>query len=215
MVSEAPIGGATLTLYSFSKIAGDLRVVGRRPRERAHGQPATRLRRRFARRGDLIGHLRVVRRVGHDRHALMIFGRAAQHRRPADVHVLNRVRQRHIRSGNGLLEWVQIHDHQIDGLDVMFAGSRLMGRVVPQIEQAAVDSRMKRFDPAVHHFRKPCVCAQIADHDAVLPQDFGRPAGGNNLNSRRQKRLRERDKTRLVVDGDDCAFNFRHTRRKL
>ena len=55
-------------------------------------------------RENLFRHLRVVRRVHDHRHAIMILCRAAQHRRPADVNVLNRVMKRNIRLRDRRLE---------------------------------------------------------------------------------------------------------------
>ena len=53
-------------------------------------------------------------RVNDDRHAVVIFGRAAEHRRAADVNVLNRVVQAHIRFRDRRLERIKIHHDQIN-----------------------------------------------------------------------------------------------------
>ena len=89
-------------------------------------------------------HRRVIRRVNHHRHALVILRRAAEHGRPADVNVLNGVVQRRIRFGDRLLERVEIHHDEIDVRDALpFAvGDVLRLRAVG--EDRAEDFRRER-----------------------------------------------------------------------
>ena len=68
-------------------------VVGRRARKNFGRQFAAQFERGVAILFDLAGDFRVIRRVNHHRHAVVVFRRAAEHGRSADVNVLNRVVQ--------------------------------------------------------------------------------------------------------------------------
>ena len=73
------------------KMRGDGCIVSRRASINFRSQNAPHIERRVAIRFDLLRHQNVIRRVHHHRHAVVILRRAAQHRRSADVYVLNRI----------------------------------------------------------------------------------------------------------------------------
>ena len=128
----------------------------------------------------------------------MIFCRAAQHRRPADVNVLNRVVQSDIRLRHRLLEGIKIHHDEINRLNVMRANGGFVRFVAANEQQAAVDFRMERFDAAIEHFGKAGVFADIFHRESGLAQRFGGAAGGNNFNAGFGQNLCERNQARLV-----------------
>ena len=93
----------------------------------------------------------VVVGVAHDRHAIVILGRGAQHAGAANVDVLDQLFEGHAGLGQRLLEGVQIHDHQVDGLgtdafEIGVVGTR-------PSEQRAVHAGVQRLDSTIHHFR--------------------------------------------------------------
>ena len=128
----------------------------------------------------------------------MIFRRAAQHRRSADVNVFNRVVQTHVRLGDGLLEGIKIHHDEINRLNVMRADGGLVRLVAANEQQAAVDFRMQGFDAAIEHFGKAGVFADVFHRQPGLAQRFGGAAGGKNLNSGFCQNLCERNQARFV-----------------
>ena len=63
-------------------------------------------------------HLRLYRsiicRLSQHRHRFVILGRTAQHARPPNINILNRLLPGAIRSCHRLLKGIKIHHHQID-----------------------------------------------------------------------------------------------------
>ncbi len=112
---------------------------------------------------DLLENLGILPGVGGDRREGVVLGRRPDHRRPADVDLLDRLVERHVRLADGGFERIEIHHDQFEGEDAVL-GQRLhvLGVVVPA-EDAAVDLRMERLEPPVHHFREAGVVGHVAD----------------------------------------------------
>src|SRR5271154_5424154 len=49
----------------------------------------------------------------------MILRRRTHQRWSADVNIFDRLVEAHVRLGDGFLEWIEVHDHQIDRLTPM------------------------------------------------------------------------------------------------
>ena len=64
-------------------------------------------------------HLRILRSIGQHADVLPVFGRASDHRRAADVDVLNRVFQRAAGLGHRGLERVEVDHQQINGVNAV------------------------------------------------------------------------------------------------
>ena len=118
-------------------------------------------RRRPAAGLHLAQDFRIVARIAHHRDRRVILRRAAQHRRPADVDVLDRLFARHTAAGHGLFKGVEVDHHQIDRRDAMRRRLCLVGRKITAEEQPAMDHGVQRFDPAVEHFRKTGMLGHI------------------------------------------------------
>ena len=110
-------------------------IVGRSFDERLNGEAFTQLQRRLA---IVIAHgfehEIVICRVEYNRDALIIFGRASNHRWPADIDIFDRLRQGHIGFCDGLFEWIKINHNEIDRLEALFARFFFMLRVRPFVE---------------------------------------------------------------------------------
>ena len=63
----------------------------------------------------------------------------------------------------GLLECVEIDDHHVDGGDAVSGDGGFMFLVAANVEQAAVDLGVQRFDAAVKHLRKACQLGDVLD----------------------------------------------------
>ena len=130
----------------------------------------------------------------------MVLRGAAQHRRSADVDVLD-ARAEVGPAGNGLLERVQVHDVHVDHLDAVLGRLRHVRLVVALGEQAAVDERMERLHATVHHLGEFRDVVDGRDGNASLGDDAGRSARGDDLRSKfLGEGARELDDARLVGD---------------
>ena len=85
---------------------------------------------------DLAGDFRVIRRIHHHRDALVVLRRAAQHGRPADVNVFDRVVQRDVRLGDRLLERIKVHHHEINRLDLVCACTAASCLALPRMKSS-------------------------------------------------------------------------------
>ena len=154
---------------------GDRRIVGRGAgiglgRELAAQRQRRRaLVARQSRRAPL-----VVAGIDHDRHEVMVLGRGADQRRPADVDVLDGGREvgaaRHRR-----LERVEVHHDQVDRRDLV-VGHRLgVAGVGAAGEDAAMDRGLQRLHPAVHDLGEAGVVADL-DHLRRRPRAASWPS---------------------------------------
>ena len=107
---------------------------------------------------------------------------------------------------------IEVHHHQVDRLDAVRANRRLVVCVAAEVEQPAVNLGVERLHPAVQHFRKTGVGAQVGDVQARLAQRLGGAAGGNQFHTCRRQRLGQRDESRLIGNRKQCASNLLHNR---
>ena len=119
--------------------------------------------------------------VDHDRDAFVILGRAAQHRRAADVDVLNGFLEMNVLLGDGLLKRIQVHHDEIDHVDAMgFRGGLVVGLVATR-EEAAMNLRMECLHAAFHHLGKAGVLAHLGDGQTFFREQLGGAAGREQL----------------------------------
>ncbi len=162
------------------QIGGDGPVVGGGALENLEGELAAQDRQRVAAGGESLQHGRVVRRVTDHGHAGVVLGRTAEHGGAADVDVLNGFLKGAVAAGDGFLEGVQVDADQVDHVDAVLLGLGEVVVLVAAAQQAAVDLRVQGLDPALHHLGEARVLAHIRDGEPVLPQELGRPPGGEN-----------------------------------
>jgi hypothetical protein len=125
---------------------------------------------------DLRQHPAVVARGTHDGDVRIILGCGAQHGRSADVDVLDRILERAPRFRNRLLEGVEVHDHQVDGLDAVLLHLPHVLGVVPPAQDPAVHLGVQGLDPPVEHLREAGELRDVLDRDARVAEQFGRAA---------------------------------------
>ena len=190
----------------------DGRIVGRRAGEHLGGQRAPQLQRGLAGIGHLFGDDSVVGRIHHHRHAVVVLGGTAEHRRTADVDVLDGVVQVNTRLGHRRLEGVEVHHHQIDGQDAVLAHRGLVDRVAAQVEQSAVNPRVQRLHPTVQHLREAGVLGDVAHRQAGITNRLSGSTGGEQFHAGRHEGAGEGDESGFVGDGKQGTLNTRHTR---
>ncbi len=177
----------------------DHAVVARRVRVRLGREPAPQRQRRAAVR-ERFEDLGVVGRIDDDRDMLVVLRGGAQHRRAADVDVLDRVGERAVRARGRRLERIEVHDQQIDRRDLVLRHHRIVDAA--PAEQAAVHLRVQRLDAAVHDFGKAGQRRDVGDRHAALAQRRGAAAGRDQRDAERIESVREIDEAGLVGNAE-------------
>ena len=133
-------------------------------------------------RGELGEHARVIVRVDHHRDVVVVLGRGADHRRSADVDVLDAVVEgRALRDRR--LERIEIDHQQIDRRDAVLLHRCRVRGVVADRQQAAMHLRMQRLHPAVHHLGKAGEVRHVAHLQAGVGERLGGAAGRDQLDA--------------------------------
>ena len=138
----------------------------------------------------------------------------ADHRRAADVDILDPVLERGA-PGKRLLERIEIDDQKVDRRDVVGDHRRLMGGLRADREQAAVHPRVQRLDSPIHHLGEPGDLRHVDDRKAGAAQRRRRTAGRDQFDAGFRERARQIDEARLVgdrqerpPDPDDIGCHF-------
>ena len=173
-----------------------------------------------ARRAQLVDHGSILRRVRDDRDARVVLGRGPDHGRPADVDLLDRLRQGHIRPRHRRLKGIERHHDQVDGRDpVLLERVQVRGHVATR-QDPPVDLGMQGLHAPVHHLGKSGDVRDVANGDARFPQEPRRPARREDLDAERGQRAAQIDEPGLVVNAhqraaDFHALSFTRTRRPV
>ena len=158
---------------------------------------------------DRLEHGLVIVWIDHHRDIGMVLGGRSDHRRAADVDVLDRL----VVGGalrDGRLERIEVDHHEVDGADLVLLHRRLVRGVVAHREQAAMHLGMQRLDPAVHHLRKAGEIRDVADRSARAGDQLRRPARRDQLDPEPRQLPGEifhaglvEDAEQGTLDGDD------------
>ena len=138
----------------------------------------------------------------------MVLGGGADHRRAADVDVLDDLGVGGAALGGGALERVQVHAHQVDELDGVLLGGAEVLVVVAHREQPGVELGVQRLDPAVHDLGKAGEIGDRAHADPVLDQRPRGAAGGDDLDPQLGEAAGELDDPGLVGDRQQRALDL-------
>ena len=151
-----------------------------------------------------VQHPAVLRRVGQHRDVLPVLRCRSDHRRAADIDVLDRLVERAARLRHRRLEGVEVHHQQVDCVDAI-GGQRgaMLGHVAAG-QQATVDGRVKCLDPPIEHLRKAGVVGHLGHWQARLAQQSGGAACRQQLPADLVQPASEFDHARLVGDRDQC-----------
>ena len=131
-------------------------------------------------RGELGREGRVILRVHDHRHIGVVLGGAANHGRPADIDILDAIREGGL-ALQRLLEGIEIDHEKIDRRDPMGEHRGLVLGVLPDREEAAMHLGMERLEPAVHHLGK---ARQLRDVDHLKPGFVERLRGATRRDER-------------------------------
>ena len=111
----------------------------------------------------------------------MVLGRGADHRRPADVDVLDRDLGLDLVAGDGLLEGVEVDADQVDRLDPLALQRRHVLGVVAPRQQRRVQPRVQRLDPAAEDLLLAGELGDVGHLEPGLAQRRRGAAGGEDL----------------------------------
>ena len=137
----------------------------------------------------------------------MIFRRAANQRRPADVDLLDRFFVGHACVGHRRFERVQIHDDQLERHDPMLLHRcPIVGPIVPA-QNSAVYFGMQRLQSAVHHLWKAGVGGNLDHFQSRLLQMLSRAAGGVQLYPVRRQAACKIDQPQLIAHAYQSTFD--------
>ena len=92
--------------------------------------------------------------ICHDADMRKVFRCRANHARPTNINIFNRLFIRHAIAAYGRLEWIEIDTNQIDRSDSVFGHRGEMRCRVALTKQSTMNPRMQCLQSAVHHFGK-------------------------------------------------------------
>ncbi|MDT4839228.1 hypothetical protein FQZ97_730130 [compost metagenome] len=154
---------------------------------------------------EFVDHAGVLRRVGQHRHVFPVLGRAAHHGRAADVDVLDRVVQGAAGLGDSGFKRVEVDDQQVNGVDAVRLECRhVLGQVAPR-QQTAVHLGVQGLHASIEHLGKRSDLGHLGHRQALVGQQLGGAAGGDEGHAEAVQGLGEFDDASLVGNGNECA----------
>jgi len=153
--------------------------------------------------GQRLEHFGVVGRIDDDGDVLVVLRRRAQHRRTADVDVLDGLGESAIGLRGDPLERIQVDHQQVDRADAVLGHHGFVDAA--SAEQAAVHERMQGFDAAVHDLREAGQGADLGDLEFRVTQRSCGAAGRDEPDTECVETAREVGEAGLVGDAQQGA----------
>ena len=148
----------------------------------------------------------------HDRQAGLVLRRGADHRRPADVDLLDELVERDPGSLGGGGERVEVHHDELERSDRCRCQLAAMIDEPPIGEDAGVDPGMERLDPPVEHLRRTRYRRDVRHGQARVAERAGGAAGRDELEAGRDEASSEVDEPGLVRHGQERSTRNRDGR---
>ena len=156
----------------------------------------------------LVGDGIVVGRRRDNGDIVKVLGGRADHRRSADIDVLDQLFEGNSRLGGSFFEGVEVDDYHVDWGDAVLGHSGDMSRVFAAMQDAAVNSGMEGLDAPVKHLGESGEFGNIFDGHAGVAQQFGGASGGDEFHSERGELAGEIYESGFVGNGEDGALDF-------
>ena len=147
----------------------------------------------------------VIGRIAYDGDILPVLGGAAHHGRPADVDVLNGFFEGDTLLRDGLAERIEVHAHEVDGLNSILLKCLHVRGKVPACQDSAVHLRVQSLHPAVQDLGETRNFADAYGPDALALEELLRAPGGDYLPTEIYKALHEGNQARLIADAYQCS----------
>ena len=184
--------------------AGDRSVVSGGVGVRARLQPPSRALVHLALLLQLGKDDTVICGIDHHGDVLGVLRRGTDHRRPADVDVLDDLLVRQA-FRDRLAERVQVDHHQVDRLKPLLLHVGLVGGELAPREDAAVHLGMQRLHPPAQHLRRAGEVLDLLHLHALLGEHCGGAARRQDLDPKPGEAAGELHQARLVRDADQRA----------
>jgi len=184
----------------------DLTVIGGGVGEGSRGQCPPALRTGCVRQRRDQG--RIVVRTAQHGDALVVLGRRAQQRRPANIDVLDRIVERAARLCDGLGKRIQIDHHQIDQRQIMRPGGAVIDAGTRQ--NAAVNARVERLDASAHDLRKPGMRRDLDHRNTLFDQCPESASGRQDLDPGLGQGAAQLEQTALVGNAEQRPTDDRY-----
>ncbi len=146
----------------------------------------------------------VIPGLDHDRDVVVVLGRGADHRRAADIDILDAVGETSAFVDGGL-ERIEVDHQEVDRRDAVGRHRLRVLGIVPDREQPAMHLRVQRLDPAVHHFRKSGQLRDVPHLQPGLRDRLCRATGRDQLDAMGGQRPGKLDQAGLVGNGEKRA----------
>ncbi len=199
-VRPARLAGDLIGRQNTGEPRRDRDVVRGGVREGAGGKPAPRreLETTSPDRGD---QLRIVRRGDDHGHGVMVLRRGANHRRPADIDLFDRL-VLGCAARDRFPERIEVRHNEVERLNVEFR-ERLGVLDVAQIsEEAGMHAWMQCLDPSAEDLGETGEGAYGRHSQAMASEHLCGGSGGDDLHPGIGERVREVRQAGLVVDAD-------------
>ena len=142
----------------------------------------------------------------------MVLGGGPDHRRPADVDLLDQLIDRDPGTLECGRERVQVHHHELERRD---AGAQQLMAVIgeaPIGQQPTVDARVQGLDPAVEHLRAAGHGRHVGHRQSGVAQRLRGPARRDELEAAGDEPAAQVGEARLVRHGQQRAARHRNAR---
>ncbi len=186
---------------------GNTGIIGPRAGEGAGGERAAEGKVGAPGVGQRGDHLGIIGGIGDDGHGGVVLRGGADHRRAANVDILDAGIEIGA-FGDGRLEGIERHHHYIDGADAVFLHGGLMAAAVAAPQQPAVDFRVQGFYPPIHHFREASVIGHVRHRQTGGAQRIGGTAGREQFGPGAVQGAAKLDNPGFVVDRQQGAGGF-------
>ena len=150
----------------------------------------------------------IVAGVDHDDDVGEVLGRRTDHRRTANVDVLQGHIQRGIGTADRLDERIKIAHYEVDRTETVLGQLRgMVGQVAPR-KDAGVDRRMQRLYTPIQHLREPRQVRHLLHRQTRVPERLVGPAGTHQADARFAQSTGEVLDAGLVVN---AKYGFHET----
>ena len=156
-------------------------------------------------RAELLEDGLVAVRRRHDRDARVVLRRGPDHRRAADVDLLDELVERDPGPLGGGRERVEVDDNQLERRDRGGEELAAMVRQAPIGKHPGVNPRVERLDAAVEHLREAGHGGHVGDRQPGVAERSSGAARRDELEPERDETAAELDEPGLVGDGQQRA----------
>ncbi len=153
---------------------------------------------------ELVEHGLIILRLDDHGDIVVVLGRSADHRGPADIDILDAG----LETGaliDRRLERVEIDNEQIDRRDAVALHRLGMFGIVADRQQSAMDLRMQGFYPTVHHLGKSGQLGYVPDLQSCRRERLRGAAGRDQLNTVGGQGAGEFDQSGFIGNGQQGA----------